>query len=109
MAVEKLGEFEHMVLSVVLRLGNGPYGREIRQELEALSGRTVSSGALSVTIDRLEQKGYVESELRDPDPGRGGRPRRYVTVTESGMAAVRETRETLLRIWEGIEPLLEGS
>jgi DNA-binding PadR family transcriptional regulator len=102
-----LGEFEQMVLAAVLRLGERAYGAAILTEIEAQTGRSVSSGSLYVTLDRLEQKKLIRTWVGDPAPERGGRPRRYVRVTRSGLAAVRDVREALLNLWRGLEDQLE--
>ena len=39
-----IGEFEHVVLLAVLRLGDEAYGVAIRDEIEARTGRRVSRG-----------------------------------------------------------------
>ena len=100
-----LGEFEHMILAAALRLRSG-YGAELVRELEERTGRQVQGGALYVTLDRLEQKGYLVSRMGEPDPRRGGRPKRFVEVTPEGVRALAAHREALLRIWEGLETTL---
>src|SRR5688572_24397547 len=100
-----LGEFEHLVLATALRLKKG-YGAELVRELEERTGRRVQGGALYVTLDRLERKGYVVSRMGEPDAKRGGRPKRFVQVTAAGVRALAEHREALLRIWEGLEQKL---
>jgi DNA-binding PadR family transcriptional regulator len=97
-----LGEFEHLVLATALRLKEG-YGAELVRELEERTGRQVQGGALYVTLDRLEKKGYLQSRMGDPDARRGGRPKRFVQVTPEGVRALAEHREALLRVWEGLE------
>jgi len=37
-----------------------------------------------------------------------GRPRRYFTVTATGLAALRSARRALLQLWGGLEGLLES-
>ena len=101
-----LGEFEHLVLATALRVENG-YGAELMRELESRTGRQVQGGALYVTLDRLEKKGYVVSRMGDPDPQRAGRPKRFIEVTPEGVRALAEHREALLRAWDGIESLLD--
>ena len=101
-----LGEFEHLVLATALRLKDG-YGAELVRELETRAGREVRGGALYATLDRLEQKGYLTSRMGDPDPKRGGRPKRFVEVTPDGVRALAEQRAALLRVWEGLEAALE--
>lgn len=102
-----LGQFEQMVLAAVLRLGDQAYGAAILTEIGDRTGRRVSSGSLYVTLDRLEQKRLIRTWLDDPSPERGGRPRRYVQVTRSGLDAMRDTRSALLELWRGIEDRLE--
>jgi DNA-binding PadR family transcriptional regulator len=103
-----LGELEHLVLAAVLRLERG-YGAALIREIEDRTGRTVQTGSIYVTIDRLEGKGLVRSSVGDPDPVRGGRPKRYVEATSAGVAALAEHRAALLRIWRGLEDRLEGA
>lgn len=98
-----LGEFEQMVIAAVLRLGGDAYGVTIIDDIRTHGGREVRSGALSVTLDRMEAKGLLRSRLGDPSDGRGGRPRRYVEVTPEGLAAARESREAMLGMWVGLD------
>jgi DNA-binding PadR family transcriptional regulator len=102
-----LGEFEHMLLAAVIRLGEDAYGASILAEIEEQAGRRVPSGSLSVTLDRLERKGLIASHAGDPEPSRGGRPKRFVRITPAGLRAVREVREAMLKLWAGIEGRLE--
>lgn len=102
------GELEQMILVAVLRRGNRAYGVEILEEIETETGRRVSSGSLSVSLDRLERKGLVETFSADPEPERGGRPRRYARVTESGIEVVRQARAAMLSLWDGLEGVLGG-
>ena len=103
-----LGEFEHIVLLVVLRLGDEAYAIPIREQIEKRTGRSVARGALYTALERLETKRCLRSKMSDPLPERGGRSRRYFTVTATGMAAIRTSRRTLLRLWQGLEGRLES-
>ncbi len=101
-----LGEFEQMVLLAVIRIGDEAYGVRILDEIERRTSRAVSRGALYITLDRLEAKGYITSKLGEPTPARGGRAKRYVTVTAAGKKALRESRTALFNLWDGIEGAL---
>ena len=79
-----LGEFEYFVIAAAARLGEDAYGASIRAELEGVLGRPCSIGALYTTLDRLEQKGLIETKFGEPTPERGGRAKRQVRVTRSG-------------------------
>jgi PadR family transcriptional regulator PadR len=98
-----LGEFEQIVLLAILRLDDEAYGVPIRAEIASRTGRTTSPGALYITLDRLEEKGFVTSRFGDPTPQRGGRAKRYFKVTKAGIVAVRRSQHAYRRLLEGLE------
>jgi PadR family transcriptional regulator len=102
-----LGEFEHLLLLTVLRLGADAYGLDIARELGSRADRWISRGALYSSLDRLQQKGLVRWKAVEGSPLRDGMPRRLYAVTPSGVAALRESRKVLRRMWRGLEPLLK--
>src|SRR4051812_31710323 len=104
-----LGQFEHVVLLAILRLGDTAYAPAILEEIESRTGKPASPGSMYVTLDRLEEKGLGRSRLADAADERGGRPRRYVTVTAYGMRELRASRTALLKLWRGLEGVLENS
>jgi PadR family transcriptional regulator PadR len=104
-----LGEFEQMLLLAIMQLEDGAYGVRLMEELERRVGRRVSRGSVYVTLDRLEDKGWVASETSASRPGRGGRPRRIVRVTPEGVDALRKSRAALLTLWDGLEQALDAS
>lgn len=97
-----LGEFEQVVLLAVLRLGDGAYGVTIRQEIAECTEREPAPGALYTTLDRLEEKGLVTSTYGDPTPERGGRAKRYFTVTSRGIRAVARAQRAYQRLLKGL-------
>ena len=107
MTATSLGEFEHQLLLVVLRLGADAGGLEIVRELEVRANRQVSRGALYTTLDRLEDKGLVRWAVAPGGPARQGLPRRIYSVTPHGVAALRASRDTLRRLWRGLEGVLK--
>jgi DNA-binding PadR family transcriptional regulator len=106
-APEHLGEFEHLLLLTVLRLGPSAYGLEIARELETRAGRHVSRGALYTSLDRLETKGLLRWRVAEGSAQRDGLPRRLYSVTVPGVTALREHRELLRRMWRGVEHMLK--
>jgi PadR family transcriptional regulator, regulatory protein PadR len=101
---ESLGEFEQLVLLAILRLGDSAYAVSIRQEIEERTGRSVSRGAIYITLDRLEKKGYLTSRFADATAERGGRSKRYYEVRPVGARALRESWSAMRKMWEGLEP-----
>ena len=104
-----LGELEQLLLLIVLRLGDEAYANPIRETLATAARRRIARGALYTALERLEQKGCLRSTLGDPLPERGGRARRYFTVTGAGIRALKRSRRVLLGLWEGLESQLEPS
>jgi len=102
-----LGEFELMILLAVIHLGDDAYGVPISRELERHRGRGVSVGSVYAALERMEAKGLVASTLGDPTPERGGKAKRYFTVTKAGLRQVHETRRVLSRLWRTL-PELKG-
>jgi len=102
-----IGELEQMLLLAVLRLEDDAYGVRIMEELQARAGRRVSRGSVYVTLDRMEEKGWIVSTSVPAGSERGGRPRRVVSVTPAGLRELRRSREALLRLWDGLEGTLE--
>ncbi|MFZ0820214.1 MAG: helix-turn-helix transcriptional regulator [Candidatus Acidiferrales bacterium] len=103
-----LGEFEQVVILAILRLGDSAYGVTIRGEIAACTRREPAPGALYTTLDRLEEKGLVRSQMGDPTPERGGRAKRYFTVTKPGRAAVTHAQRSYQALLKGLH-LLGGS
>jgi PadR family transcriptional regulator, regulatory protein PadR len=97
-----LGEFELMLLLAVVHLGEEAYGVPISHELERNRGRDVSFGSIYAALERLEAKGLIESSLGDPTPERGGKAKRYFTITKEGLRQVQETRRVLTKMWKVI-------
>jgi PadR family transcriptional regulator, regulatory protein PadR len=98
-----LGEFEQIVLLAILRLGDDAYGVTIRSEIAACTEREPSPGALYTTLDRLEEKGLVNSTLGESTPQRGGRAKRYFTVSAAGVDAVTQAQRSYRRLLEGLQ------
>lgn len=101
-----IGEFEQLLLLVLLRQGPDAPVLGVREELARVAKRRVGRGAVYRTLERLEEKGYVRWKLEAGTPERGGHPRRLYAVTPKGVAALRASRATLLELWSGLEHVL---
>jgi|SRR5580658_6400734 PadR family transcriptional regulator PadR len=98
-----LGEFEQVVLLAILRLGDNAYGVTIRSEIAACTGRDAAPGALYTTLDRMEEKGIVRSWLGDATPQRGGRAKRYFSLTKPGRAALINAQRAYQTLLDGLD------
>lgn len=89
----QLGEFEEIVMLAVGILYKEAYGIAIIDEIESRLNRKVSIGALQTVLRRLEDKGYLASEFGEATNVRGGKRKRYFTLTALGSRVLRETQE----------------
>lgn len=103
-----LGEFEYAVLLAVLHLDEDAYAVPIRELIEQRTSRPVARGALYTGLDRLEAKGCLRSRMGDPSEERGGKARRYYSVTPAGLKAIRATHGALASMTRGLESILEN-
>lgn len=101
-APQILGEFEQVVLLAIMRLEDEAYGVTIRKEIRKCTGRNAAPGALYNTLDRLEEKGMVQSHFGDPSPQRGGRAKRLFNATPHGIEAVARAQRGYQRLMRNL-------
>lgn len=99
-----LGEFEEIVLLMVAVLDGEAYGVTISQEIEQAMGRLVTFGTVHNTLIRLEEKGFVRSELGGATTQRGGRRKRLFRITALGSRAIQEIQQVRAELWKQIPP-----
>jgi len=98
-----LGEFEQSVLFALLELEKEEaYGVSIRKAIEARTGRTISSGAVYTTLDRLRDQGLVTSWVGEPTGERGGRRKRLYALQPGGVQALGEAVRIFRSISNGL-------
>jgi len=98
-----VGEFEHLVLLALVRLGNGAYGAAIRREIRERTGRDASVGTVYMTLGRLEEKKMIASYIGTPSAERGGRRRRHYLIDTEGQKALGRAYRAFVAMSEGIE------
>lgn len=104
----KLGEFEELLLLIIIFLQKDAYNLRIRDELKAQAQRFPTLGALYTALTRLEKKGFLESNMADAEDIREGRRKRIYAVTAAGKAALHEAHTVRNRLWTRIEHLKPG-
>jgi len=108
MSRKALGEFEHLILLSILRLGENAYGAAIIEEVETRTGRSVNQAAAYLTLRRLEEKGWIGSRMGAPTAERGGKAKRFFEIRPEGQARLKDSRAELLSMWDGISVELDG-
>jgi len=100
-----LGEFQEIVLLVILALDEQAYGVSIQEKIQKDTGRSISRGALHSALTRLIEKGFIKSEMGGATAERGGRRKRFYVVTNSGKAALHEAKNIRETLWNSIPAL----
>jgi len=105
-----LGQFEQVILTAVLSLGDNAYGVTVRERAQSLAApKKISLGAVYATLDRLEDKGLISSWLSEPTPERGGRSRRHYRLEKPGEKALREAAGVAQRLMTALAQSLGGA
>ena len=105
MGKEHLGEFEELILLLIILLKEEAYGLAIRTALKEQANRTVTIGAVHGTVNRLEKKGFIESSMGGASELRGGRRKRIFTITAAGKSMLERSRDAKVALWGKIPEL----
>ncbi len=105
MKKDHLGEFEELILLIIVLLKEDAYGLAIRSALHEQANRTVTIGAVHGTVNRLEKKGLITSRMGGATEERGGRRKRLFKITAAGRKALLGARDTRVYLWGQIPEL----
>lgn len=97
-----LGNLEEMVLLVVAVMHNEAYGVSITKEYNEQTGQSISLSAVHTVLRRLENKGFIESEMGSATSERGGRRKRLYKVTRFGLKTLEEIQQSRVNLWKRI-------
>jgi PadR family transcriptional regulator, regulatory protein PadR len=106
-ALPVIREFELLVLLAVLSLGEAAYPLAIGDAIEKRINRRASRAAVLITLERLEDKGFLTSRYGDPTPVRGGRAKRFFRPKPAAIQAVKESLHGINTMAAGLESLLK--
>ena len=95
----RLGDFEEAILLLVGILREEAYAFKIASEFKFQTDRSVSIGAVHSTLTRLENKGFLTSEMGKATAERGGRRKRIYTITAYGQKALVTSRDFRMSLW----------
>lgn len=90
---------EELILLAIWKLKDNAYCVPIREQVMEMTGKKWSFGSIYIPLNRLEEKGLINSLLAEPTRERGGRAKRYYNLTKQGKTALEEIRELQQRIW----------
>ena len=97
-----IGELEEVVLLTVALLYDEAYGVAVTRAIQEQTGRSISISAVHATLHRLADKGLVNSRMGGATAERGGRRKRFFTVTPAGSRILHDIQQTREQLWRGI-------
>lgn len=99
---ENLGELEELILLTVGSLHENAYGVSIMDEIKAQSGRVLNVSAVHAVLKRLGEKGYLISNMGGATKERGGRRKRFFTLTALGKKALDTSMRYRMELYNKI-------
>ncbi|MCP4726866.1 MAG: PadR family transcriptional regulator [bacterium] len=100
--MEILSKPEELILLSIWRLKDDAYGVTVRKHIKEITGKDFSISGIYLPLERLVRKGFLEAYQGDPSPVRGGMSKRYYRLTEEGVEALKESRDVLANMWDGL-------
>ncbi len=85
-------DLDAVLLAAVAQLAPNAYGVAIRSRAGELLGRVPSVGTVYSGLAKLERAGMIRARAGEPTPVRGGRAKRFVTLTAVGVRALERAR-----------------
>ena len=104
-----IGEFEEIVLLLVAVQHDEAYGLSIANAIEDQLNRNITLSSVHTALYRLEEKGFVKSNIGGSSSERGGRSKRIFIITSTGKAVLEKSRESRNMLWNMIpKPVFEN-
>uniref|UniRef100_UPI0040476355 PadR family transcriptional regulator n=1 Tax=Roseivirga sp. TaxID=1964215 RepID=UPI0040476355 len=100
-----IGELEELVLLIVGLLYQEAYGVSVLKEMKDQTGRELNISAIHAVLNRLEEKGLLNSNMGGAEQVRGGRRKRFYTLTSTGRAVLDEVKSTRDKLYDQLPAL----
>ncbi|MDW3196539.1 MAG: PadR family transcriptional regulator [Cytophagales bacterium] len=97
-----LGEFEEIVLLLVAVHHEDAYGLSIANSIQKKLNRNVTLSSVHTALYRMEEKGFLVSQVGGSTKERGGRSKRIFKITSLGKQALESSRQSRNMLWEMI-------
>lgn len=104
-----IGELEELVLLTVGSLVDKAYAIVILEEIKTNTNRSMDVTAIHSVLRRLEKKGFLVSEMGGASKERGGRRKRFFTLTKAGRKAVDESMALRYSLYQKLPKLTFAS
>lgn len=105
---QNIGELEEIILLIVASLYDNAYGVLIKNEVEQQCDRKVTISTVHNVLQRLQEKGFLQSRHSEPTKERGGKRKLLFTVTMEGKQVLEQSRNMRERLWSNIPNVAFG-
>ena len=95
-----LTRVEEYLLLAVLTLGEEAYSLSILDYIVKVTKKKWTLGWIYIPLYRLEEKGYLTSELGPPTKERGGKRKKFYRLTKEGKEALKEQKKIHTAMWD---------
>lgn len=96
---QSIGTLEEIVLLIVLVLEDNAYAVTISEEYQRQFNKSITIPAIHTVLRRLEGKGLIQSSVGGATKLRGGRSKRFYTITKVGYEAIQELQQQRNALW----------
>ncbi|MFC1476848.1 PadR family transcriptional regulator [candidate division KSB1 bacterium] len=97
---------DELMLLAVLRLDNNAYLVSLRDLLNKSTRKKWSIGNIFVSLEKLEEFGYIQSTIGEPTAKRGGKAIKFYTVTGDGLNALKVAKSIQDEMWDGLHDVI---
>lgn len=97
-----LSKPEELILLAVFSLKDNAYGVTIRKYIIEKTAVDWTIGAIYVPLNRLARDGYLETTIGEPTPERGGKRKKFYSLTQRGMKALAHTKRINDSMWSRV-------
>ena len=90
---------EELILLTIAALYPDAYAYAIKKEIKAQFGISLALGTIHTIVYRLENKGFLRSELGGSNSTRGGRSKRLFSLSNKGRQLIEEIKTMREVMW----------
>ncbi len=101
----QIGELEELVLLSVGSLLDDAYAVSILNVIKEHTGRKMDVTAVHSVLRRLEKKGFVSSYMGGATARRGGRRKKFFTLTQAGRQVLDDTMMARMALYNKLPKL----
>lgn len=102
-----LTKLDENVLLIILKLMDNAYIVTIKKNLEKYLDKSISFGALYLSLNRLVRDGYLKTEIGDSISVKGGRAKKFYRLTKDGVLMLKDTKKLQQIMWQDFDRLAD--